>query len=85
MPTLSRFNGIKILMYFRDHNPPHFHAHHGAHKAEVGLNGAIKNGSLPPAQLKQVHEWAAQHQAELQERWKSAFENRPFDPIMPLE
>jgi hypothetical protein len=26
MPTLSAFDGIKIMMYYRDHLPPHFHA-----------------------------------------------------------
>ncbi|SMM97622.1 putative ORF-2 [uncultured Candidatus Thioglobus sp.] len=26
MPEISRFLGIKILMFFNEHNPPHFHA-----------------------------------------------------------
>lgn len=26
MPELSNFLGIVIMMYFNDHNPPHFHA-----------------------------------------------------------
>jgi hypothetical protein len=29
MPRLSEFFGIVILMYYADHNPPHFHAVHG--------------------------------------------------------
>jgi len=30
MPTISRFFGIVIAMYFDDHGPPHFHARHVA-------------------------------------------------------
>jgi hypothetical protein len=26
VPTISRFYGIVIRMYFSDHAPPHFHA-----------------------------------------------------------
>ena len=26
MPRLSKFYGIAIYMYYRDHAPPHFHA-----------------------------------------------------------
>jgi hypothetical protein len=29
MPELSRFLGIVIAMYFKDHNPPHFHVLYG--------------------------------------------------------
>ena len=29
MPEICRFYGIVIRMYFRDHQPPHFHAQYG--------------------------------------------------------
>jgi hypothetical protein len=29
MPEISRFLGIVIRMYYRDHPPPHFHAEYG--------------------------------------------------------
>jgi hypothetical protein len=85
MPEISRFNGIRILMYFRDHNPPHFHAHYGAHKAEVLLNGLLKEGSLPQAQMKLVRDWASARQAELQSRWASAISGQGLEPIEPLK
>jgi hypothetical protein len=28
VPTISRFMGIAIAMFFDDHGPPHFHARH---------------------------------------------------------
>jgi len=33
MPTISIFNGIKILMYYCEHYPPHFHAERGEEAA----------------------------------------------------
>ncbi len=47
VPTISRFFGISIRMYFDDHGPPHFHAHHpyGAAKVWIGaleiMHGAL--------------------------------------------
>ena len=29
------FYGIVITMYYRDHNPPHFHANYGEHQAQI--------------------------------------------------
>ncbi len=38
MPTICIFDGIKITMYYRDHQPPHFHALAGDEEAEVGID-----------------------------------------------
>lgn len=29
MPEISLFYGIRVTMYYDDHNPPHFHAEFG--------------------------------------------------------
>jgi hypothetical protein len=34
VPTISRFYGIDIFMWFNDHEPPHFHARYGAYEAK---------------------------------------------------
>ena len=41
MPELSRFLGIVIAMYYRDHPPPHFHAIYG--DSEVTIEIATGN------------------------------------------
>ena len=33
MPEVTRFFGIVIRMYFRDHSPAHFHAEYGEYEA----------------------------------------------------
>ncbi len=35
MPEISRFLGIVIAMYYREHQPPHFHAKYGDQTAAV--------------------------------------------------
>jgi hypothetical protein len=37
MPTISKFYGILIRMFFNDHAPPHFHAEYGEFKAIVNI------------------------------------------------
>jgi hypothetical protein len=52
MPTISRFFGIVIAMYFDDHAPPHFHAYYGEHSAAVRIEPAgVIAGELPPRAL----------------------------------
>jgi len=35
MPIISEFYGIKIMMFWNDHFPPHFHAEYGENKILV--------------------------------------------------
>ena len=37
MPEISLFYGIRITMYYDDHNPPHFYAEYNGNKAIVVL------------------------------------------------
>lgn len=38
MPTISRFHGLVIEMYFNDHVPPHFHARGAGRLARVRID-----------------------------------------------
>ena len=52
MPEICRFLGIIITMYFNEHNPPHFHARYGDHRAEIAIETlSIIAGRLPPRVL----------------------------------
>jgi len=51
--------GIRIDMYYRDHNPPHFHAIHGDDEALFRIADlGIEKGSLPAADEHAVRVWA---------------------------
>jgi hypothetical protein len=48
MPTISRFFGIVIRMYFDDHGEPHFHAHYGKFSAKIEIKTlSVLEGKLP--------------------------------------
>jgi hypothetical protein len=52
MPTISRFFGITIAMYFDDHGHPHFHARHPEGEAKVRIdNLEVMDSTLGRRQL----------------------------------
>lgn len=84
VPELSRFLGIVVRMYYRDHFPPHFHARYG-NSMVVQLDSWVVEGRFPPRALRLVLEWAELHRAELHEDWNLARLGKPLKPIPPLE
>jgi len=85
MPELSRFLGIVIAIYFKDHNPPHFHALYNDYDAIFSIDSlAIIEGSLPPRIIGFVVEWATLHKSELMENWLSIQNTGKYSKIEPL-
>lgn len=84
VPQISAFYGIRILMFFGDHNPPHFHARYGSDHARVGLDGSLLDGSLPRRARRLVREWTELHADELAACWERATRNEPPGTIEPL-
>jgi hypothetical protein len=86
VPTISRFFGIVIAMYFDDHGPPHFHARHsdGSAKVEIETLEVIES-TLGRRQLRFVLAWAELHQDELAENWRRARAGETLRPIDPLQ
>jgi len=85
MPEISLFFGIRVTMYYDDHNPPHFHAEYNGQKVLVDImEGRILNGAFPSRQLKFVLAWTEIHQAELMENWDLARKDLPLKKVAPL-
>ncbi|MDX2070547.1 MAG: DUF4160 domain-containing protein [Haliscomenobacter sp.] len=87
MPELSRFYGIIIYMYAKDHFPPHFHAKYGDYTATFYINNCeLQEGNLPKRALQLVKEWASLHKEELSANWETAQSDNPkFFKINPLD
>ena len=86
MPTICFFDGIKILMYYREHAPAHFHVEYGEDSAIVGIDPIlILEGVLSRSTRSKIFEWAAIHQAELRANWELARGGLPLLPIAPLD
>jgi hypothetical protein len=85
MPTISRFYGILIQMYFADHPPPHFHALYAEFEALIAIRTfEVIQGDLPPRALTLVLEWASQHRNELIRDWELCVQNQMPEKIRPL-
>ena len=86
MPELSRFFGIIIGIFHREHGRPHFHAVYGGSKAVIDIeSGELLSGKLPKRALALVMDWHAEHRLELAENWERARQHKPLKKIAPLE
>jgi hypothetical protein len=86
MPEVSRFYGISIRLFFRDHPPTHFHAFYGEFEAIIEISsGRLQKGYLPNTALHLVDTWRILHLEELQQDWDRARQKLPLLPIPPLE
>lgn len=73
-------------MFWRDHDPPHFHAVYGDQKAAVEIRSLeIIEGHLPRRAMALTLEWAALHRAELMEDWQLCATKLTPRRIAPLE
>lgn len=85
MPELSRFLGIVIYLYYRDHAPPHFHAIYGDYEIVVDIASGTVTGKFPRRALKAVLEWYEMHVEALLLNWQLAEQMKPLERIEPLE
>lgn len=86
VPTISRFFGITIAMYFDDHGHPHFHARHAQGGARIRIDEIeVIDSNLAQRQLRLVLAWAELHQAELLENWRRARAGETLKEIDPLQ
>jgi len=86
MPEVSRFFGIVIAMYYRDHPPPHFHADYGSFEAQIQIDPpGLLQGDLPPRALAMVIEWTALHRQELLTNWDRLAQRQPLNRIEGLK
>ncbi len=86
MPIISKFYGIKIMMYWDEHFPPHFHAEYNEYKILVDIqNGVVIKGVFPGKQIKLVLAWCEIHKDELIKNWKNAKNHEEMNKINPLK
>jgi hypothetical protein len=86
VPEISRFHGIVIRMYWKDHSPPHFHVRAGGRKASIGICPVeVLKGSLERRHFSLVKRWAELHRIDLEENWNRARLRETLIPIEPLQ
>jgi hypothetical protein len=86
MPYVSFFFGIVIRMFYREHNPPHFHAEYQGQEASFDFDGNITEGKMKSKTARKlIREWALLHREELVQNWERAAAKEIIQKIDPLE
>jgi hypothetical protein len=85
MPEISRFLGIVIAIFYKDHEPAHFHAYYSEYEVTVGIEDGVIKGEFPRRALNLVLEWYQLHRDELRQDWELAKARKPLRQIRPLE
>ena len=85
MPIISAFYGIVIRMFYREHEPPHFHAEHGGHRAKFDFSGTLVAGEMKSHKARdRIRQWAQLHRAQLETNWEKMKAGQPLESIEPL-
>lgn len=86
MPELSRFYGIIIAMFAKDHLPPHFHARYGDYGAYFSIESCeLLEGEMPRRAVRLIQDWADLHREDLLKNWEESQKDNPkFNKIEPL-
>ena len=85
MPIISQFYGIAIYMFWREHEPAHFHAKYGDDEIVVEIETGRVTGKMSPRALALVTEWRKLHLDELKKEWELVKSKKQLFPIKPLE
>ena len=72
-------------MYYREHEPAHFHAKYADYEITVAIETGVVEGRFPPRSLRHTLEWYELHVEELRADWQRAQRGEPLEPIAPLE
>ena len=74
MPIVMSLDGIKGYVYDEigeRHNMPHFHAYYAEFAAEIYIDGTVRQGEMPPSQIRKIRKWLQDGGAAIVEaKWK---------------
>ena len=82
MPEVSRFFGVRIAIYYNEHDPPHFHAYYQSFDASYSIeNGERIKGKMPVNLEKVIIKWSKKHNNVLMKNWNLAKNKKPLMKI----
>jgi hypothetical protein len=85
VPTLAHIRGVKLVMYYEDHEPPHFHARGPEFRAKFAISDLSVlelAGKLKPRESALIKRWALANRPGLLENWRRA---QLGEPLIKLE
>ena len=73
-------------MFYKEHEPVHFHAEHQGQLGKFELDGKMVAGNIQSrTALRLIREWARLHRRELEANWENMKADRPLERIEPLQ
>jgi hypothetical protein len=73
-------------MFYRDHEPAHFHAEYQGQQAKFDFAGEVIAGEISSKTARRlIKEWASKNRAELEGNWKKMKAGRTLERIEPLQ
>ena len=86
MPIISMFFGIVIRMFYREHEPAHFHAEYQGQQAKFDFAGEMIAGDISSKTARRlIKEWASKNRAELEANWQNMKAGQTLEKIEPLQ
>jgi Domain of unknown function (DUF4160) len=86
MPVIAIFFGIVIRMYYKEHEPRHFHAEHQSQQGKFDFDGNQTVGNITSKNaLDLIRQWAEQNGPALDANWANLKAGKPLNRIPPLE
>jgi len=72
-------------MYYKEHEPPHFHAEHSGQKATFDFTGELVAGEIRSRRARErIRAWAQRHPLELAANWEKMKAGQSLEAIEPL-
>jgi len=86
MPIISAFFSIIIRMFYKEHEPAHFHAEHRGNQAKFSFDGVLLAGEIRSRKARErIRTWALAHRVELDANWANMKAGRALESIAPLQ
>ena len=84
MPTVAWVFGMAIILYYEDHEPPHFHVRAANFAARILIrDGSLidSNGRVTARDMQTLRTWCLRHREALMENWERARRAQPLKRV----
>jgi hypothetical protein len=82
MPTIAIVDGIRVVIFPNDHEPPHFHAFLTEHRIRIDIMRAQVIGWRGPRAMEaKILSWTVEHQKQLLAAWEAIRSGEPPERI----
>lgn len=84
MPTIAIVDGVRMMIFPLDHDPPHVHAFGADFRLKLAIADAAvleARGTIRPAVLRRLQNWTTTNRERLGTLWSDAAAGRPIGRV----